>query len=105
MTSCGYDKELWRCGDSSFMGAETPEIPQQDDETGEYDITWRAPFPGAPFRDNEFDETDPENPFPIVVCTPSIMNESVLIRMASPGTYLVALFALIRVVLSYPLHY
>lgn len=73
MTSCGYDKELWRCGDPQFLGAEKPEIPLQNDATGEYDITWRAPFPGAPFRDNEFDETDPDNPFPIVVCTPSVM--------------------------------
>ena len=57
-----------------FDTAEGPEVPEQDYETGEYDITYRAPFPGAPFRDNEFDRSDPDVPVPIIVCTPSVLN-------------------------------
>jgi hypothetical protein len=95
MTSCGYDKELWRCGNPQYLGAEKPEIPLQNDATGEYDITWRAPFPGAPFRDNEFDESDPENPFPIVVCTPSVMGAAT----ARHGTTALAGAAMLSMVL------
>ena len=74
MNACGYQKDLWRCGDPRFLGAADPEVPEQDDASGEYTITWRAPFPGAPFKDNEFDRSDPDNPVPIVVCTPSVLN-------------------------------
>ncbi len=73
MIACGYDKELWRCGDVSYLGAEKPEVPTQDDESGVYNVTVRAPFTGAPFRDNEFDRTDPDNPIPIAICTPSMI--------------------------------
>jgi hypothetical protein len=33
-------------------------------------LYWRAPYPGQPFRPNQFDA----NSNPIVVCTPSIKN-------------------------------
>ena len=55
LNACGYQRDLWRCGDPRFLGAEKPEIPVQDKGTGEYDITWRYAFPGAPFQDNEFE--------------------------------------------------
>jgi hypothetical protein len=74
MNACGYQSDLWRCGDPRFHGAEEPEVPEQDESTGQYDITWRTMFPGAPFKDNEFDRSDPEQPVPIVVCTPSVLN-------------------------------
>ena len=75
MQACGYDQDLWRCGDPKFLGDQNPEIPELDEDSGEYSITWRALFPGAPFRDNEFDWTDPENPIPVPVCTPSVLND------------------------------
>ena len=74
MNACGYQKDLYRCGDPRFHGSDVPEVPLQDESTGEYDITYRAPFPGAPFKDNEFDRADPDNPVPIIVCTPSVLN-------------------------------
>ena len=74
MNACGYQKDLYRCGDPRFHGSDGPETPLQDVKTLEYDISYRAPFPGAPFKDNEFDRSDPYQPVPIVVCTPSILN-------------------------------
>ena len=73
MIACGYDKDLWRCGDVSYLGAEKPEVPTQDEDSGVYNVTVRAPFTGAPFRDNEFDRSDPDTPVPIPICTPSII--------------------------------
>ena len=32
LNACGYQKDLWRCGDPRFLGAEKPEVPAQDDD-------------------------------------------------------------------------
>ena len=61
---------------SSFFYLSTNTILRTD-QSGEYTITWRAPFPGAPFRDNEFnfDSYDGNgDPEPVIVCTPSVNN-------------------------------
>jgi hypothetical protein len=32
LNACGYQKDLWRCGDPRFLGAEKPEVPAQDED-------------------------------------------------------------------------
>lgn len=71
MNACGIPDWLYRCGEAKYMYDRTPEDPKQDEETLEFDIFYRAKFPGAPFRDYEEDDsTDPVTVIP--KCTPSV---------------------------------
>lgn len=65
-----YADDLRRCGKPEFFGGEEPEIDDILDDEGN-PIYWRGPWPGQPFRDNEFFGDDDD---PVVVCTPSIKN-------------------------------
>jgi len=79
--SCGYPKDMWRCGDSELINAERVEAPLLFKEGFEIDVQGFDPlgnqyflrsfFPGQPFRQNRF-EADGQTP--IVICTPSIKN-------------------------------
>jgi hypothetical protein len=71
MSACKIPQWLHRCGDAKYMYADAPETPMQNPETLEFDEYLRAPFPGAPFRDYEEDDSvDPANPRVIPRCTP-----------------------------------
>ena len=72
--ACGYDKDMWRCGEYRLFGAEEAESPIQNKSTGKYDIYFNGQFPGQPFRDIEWEEApDHERGrVPLPVCTPSI---------------------------------
>ena len=72
--SCGYSKDMWRCGPSEFLNGESAEVPSKDPKTGVYDVYTRSFFPGQPFRANEFAEDDDETP--LAVCTPSLINSA-----------------------------
>mgnify|MGYP005991030367 CR=1 FL=1 len=62
-----YDEDMWRCGDPQYFGGDGPE--EEVDLTADgRPLFWRAPFPGAPFRSNDFDGDGA----PLPVCTPSI---------------------------------
>jgi len=67
--SCRYPEEMWRCYEPSFYGGKSPEEDVDVDEDG-LPIYWRAPFPGQPYRENEFDESGGA----VAVCTPSLLN-------------------------------
>mmetsp|Transcript_117 Transcript_117/g.281 ORF Transcript_117/g.281 Transcript_117/m.281 type:complete len:317 (+) Transcript_117:50-1000(+) len=79
--SCGYPKDMWRCGQSDLVNGYEPEAPLLFKEGLELDIEGfdengiqyflRSFFPGQPFRDNQFEE---DGETPIAVCTPSIKN-------------------------------
>jgi len=79
--SCGYPKDMWRCGPSDLINGYEIEEPLLiypginldkfgfDADGNQYFL--RSFFPGQPFRDNQF-EQDGETP--IVICTPSLKN-------------------------------
>ena len=50
--SCGYDKDMYRCGDPEYLYGYTGERPFGETELGK-EIYFRYPYPGAPFRDNQ----------------------------------------------------
>ena len=75
MRACQIPSYLHRCGDPVYVYDSGPEEPKQDDTTLEFDVFYRAPFPGAPFRDyREDDSTDPVTVIP--TCTPSVKGDA-----------------------------
>lgn len=64
--SCGFDKSIWRCGDSKFFNGYSPEMPTLD-FFGE-PVYLRDYFPGQPFRKNLFNKAGLEIP----ICTPAL---------------------------------
>jgi hypothetical protein len=76
MRACQIPQWLHRCGEAKYMYDSAPEKPNQNPETLEFDMYYRAPFPGAPFRDYEEDDSvDPVRVIPR--CTPSVKGDSV----------------------------
>eukprot|EP01034_Spumella_vulgaris_P021371 gene21371-27401_t len=67
MKSCGYERGLWRCGQSKFFNGYAPEMPQVDAITGAVQYL-REYFPGQPWRENKYTTGDSELP----ICTPAI---------------------------------
>eukprot|EP01038_Epipyxis_sp_PR26KG_P010542 gene10542-14164_t len=64
--SCGYSKDLWRCGKSKYFNGYEPEPPIVDAlGTVSY---MRDYFPGQPFRQNKYSLHGGEYP----ICTPAI---------------------------------
>jgi hypothetical protein len=63
--SCGFDKDLWRCGDAKYFDGYEPEPPTVVAGSATY---LREYFPGSPWRQNKFNL---EN-LPLYICTPSI---------------------------------
>ncbi|KAH9064716.1 hypothetical protein Ae201684P_003502 [Aphanomyces euteiches] len=59
--------DLWRCGDPQYVNGYSAEISTTAGELQYF----RYPFPGSPFRDNEFTSDKLEA---LVVCTPSLLN-------------------------------
>ena len=68
--SCGYSKDMERCGPTEYMNGYEPEKASQDKD-GLYSLYFRSFFPGQPFQENEFQS---DGVTPIAVCTPSIKN-------------------------------
>jgi hypothetical protein len=66
-TSCGFEKDIWRCGPSTFFNGYAPEAPYSVDSDGN-PLYLRDYFPGQPFIENKFNL---EN-LPIPICTPSL---------------------------------
>eukprot|EP01041_Mallomonas_annulata_P010392 gene10392-21671_t len=60
--SCAYPTSLWRCYESKYFNARTPESPSGNR------TYLRDFFPGQPFRENDFTVKGE----PIAVCTPSL---------------------------------
>ncbi|KAH9064715.1 hypothetical protein Ae201684P_003502 [Aphanomyces euteiches] len=65
--ACMQHKDLWRCGDPQYVNGYSAEISTTAGELQYF----RYPFPGSPFRDNEFTSDKLEA---LVVCTPSLLN-------------------------------
>ncbi len=74
--SCGYARDLWRCGKSKYFNGYDPESPSSVDANGNPQYL-RDYFPGQPFRENKFNLED--NPIPI--CTPSIKGSAPSIKL------------------------
>lgn len=66
--SCGYDKDMYRCGDPEYLYGYVGESPWAETELGK-EVFFRYPYPGAPFRDNQFEDGEP-----VISCTPSLRN-------------------------------
>lgn len=66
--SCGYDKDMYRCGDPEYLYGYSGEAPWAETENGK-EVFFRYPYPGAPFRDNQFEGGEP-----VISCTPSLKN-------------------------------
>lgn len=89
MRACQIPSYLHRCGDAIYMYDSSPEPPTQDENTLEFDIFFRAPFPGSPFRDYEEDDsTDPVTVIP--ACTPSVKGVAGSRRIVGSGAFAVA---------------
>ena len=93
MKPCAGDVFTLDCSDPPNMGASEEEEgegkPKQDEETLEFDIFYRAKFPGAPFRDYEEDDsTDPVTVIP--ACTPSVKGVAGSRRIVGSGAFAVA---------------
>ena len=74
MRACQIPQWLHRCGEAKYMYDSTPEKPNQNPNTLKFDMYYRAPFPGAPFRDYEEDDSvDPVRVIPR--CTPSVKGD------------------------------
>eukprot|EP00516_Mucochytrium_quahogii_P011581 CAMPEP_0203787830 /NCGR_PEP_ID=MMETSP0100_2-20121128/2473_1 /ASSEMBLY_ACC=CAM_ASM_000210 /TAXON_ID=96639 /ORGANISM=" , Strain NY0313808BC1" /LENGTH=198 /DNA_ID=CAMNT_0050690433 /DNA_START=206 /DNA_END=802 /DNA_ORIENTATION=- len=77
--TCGYSKDMWRCGPSEFLNGYEPELPQLVRDDVDLDVNGfdefgnqyfkRSFFPGQPFRMNQFEE---DGETPVVICTPSL---------------------------------
>ena len=85
--SCGYEKDLYRCGRSKFFNGYEPEVPSGNDVNGT-PIYLRDFFPGQPFRQNKFDKDYK----PVAVCTPSVFGNAVSLSPSySAVIFLIAL--------------
>lgn len=63
--SCGFEEDIWRCGDDKYFNGYEPEVPTI---RGSEVIYMREYFPGSPWRTNKFNK---EN-IPLIICTPSL---------------------------------
>ena len=90
MRACKIPQWLHRCGDAKYVydssgearfwgsasGKGSAEKPKQNPETLEFDMYYRAPMPGAPFRDYQEDENyKGEGVRVIPRCTPSVKGD------------------------------
>lgn len=75
--SCGYSKDMERCGESQYFNGYEPEKATADKD-GLFTVYSRSFFPGQPFRENMFEE---DGETPIAICTPSIKNSAQFIRI------------------------
>jgi hypothetical protein len=97
--SCGYPRDMWRCGAAELINGYTTESPQlqvpgvpvdvygQDENGTMYFL--RSFFPGQPFRANQFAE---DGVTPLNVCTPSLLGAAP--RVSAPALLLAVLLAL-----------
>jgi hypothetical protein len=66
--SCGYKKDLYRCGPMEYMNGYAPEVPQATNPDGTA-VYIRDYFPGSPFAPNKFNKLGNDLP----MCTPAII--------------------------------
>jgi len=78
--ACGYDKDLWRCGQPEFYYGYRGEASGKWHPEDNTKIFYRYPYPGGPFRDIQGDPEGVEMTFRETlttsgkkVCTPSIV--------------------------------
>lgn len=88
--SCGYEKGLWRCGQSKFFNGYEAESPTMVDGNATY---LRDYFPGQPFRKNKFSPGGHQ----YAICTPAIDGSA---RRRSYHPLLMVLVALVTILLS-----
>ena len=98
--ACGYNEDMWRCGDYALLGAKEAEVPVQNKTTGQYDVYYNGMFPGLPYRDIEWEEApDHERGrVPLPVCTPSIDGGAV--HSSSLNFFAVVIMAIVTVHIS-----
>lgn len=82
--SCGFERDIWRCGETEFFDGYEAEVP---DIRGSQVIYMREYFPGSPWRSNKFNK---EN-LPLAICTPAL--DGAASRLALVSTFAVV-FAL-----------
>ena len=68
--TCGYEKNLWRCGRAKYFDGKAPEEPEVD-ALGNATYL-RDYFPGQPFRENKYTKDGDEIP----ICTPAILGSA-----------------------------
>jgi hypothetical protein len=64
--SCGYQRDLWRCGKTKYFNGYEAEIPTSNNKGNTTYL--RDYFPGQPFRQNKRSKKGNELP----ICTPAI---------------------------------
>lgn len=67
--SCGYEKDLWRCGEPEYYYGYRAEASIKRHPIDNNKIFYRYPYPGAPFRDIQNDGFGEHK----AICTPSIV--------------------------------
>lgn len=82
--SCGFEKDLWRCGSTEYFDGYEPEVPVMQ---GSDVVYMREYFPGSPWRTNKFNL---EN-LPLKVCTPSL--DGAASRVALLSSFVIVLMA------------
>ena len=68
MISCGYDYDLWRCGNERYMNGNGIESPHHTDKDTGYPVYLRDFNPGHPFRKGRSIGENEDAP----ICTPGI---------------------------------
>lgn len=92
--SCGYAKDLWRCGRSKYFNGYAPESPIVD-ISGNVSYL-RDYFPGQPFRKNEFNKAG----HTIAICTPSILGSAYGSRLNVYNTMALMVFTLVTIIIT-----
>ena len=68
MIACGFDYDLWRCGNERYMNGHGIEGPHHTDKDTGYPVYLRDFNPGHPFREGESVGENEDAP----ICTPGI---------------------------------
>jgi hypothetical protein len=94
--SCGYDKDLWRCGDPEYYYGYRAEASVKTHPIDNTKIWYRYPYPGSPFRDIQGDPAGGLKP----VCTPSIPGSGISTKPSRVVSVLCMLVALTLLCIS-----
>jgi len=68
MIACGFDYDLWRCGNERYMNGHGIEGPHHTDKDTGYPVYLRDFNPGHPFREGKSVGENEDAP----ICTPGI---------------------------------
>jgi hypothetical protein len=86
--TCGFVKEMWRCGDPRYFDGYEAEKPTN---VAGNDTYLRDYFPGSPWRENKYNRRKNEVP----ICTPALDGSATRVGvLASAVVVIVATLAL-----------